>query len=114
MLQQGLPSNLSCVNQIWRTEYADEVYGLLYKIINPTTYAEHKLGLITTTATLNQFIYDNRRIKIRPTAADDTRYELDPCFWTMLATYTPTAPYPDPFLRCPQMAPVVQALRPST
>ena len=47
-------------NQIWRTEHANEFCGFSYKAVDPTTYAEQKSGLVTTTAISNQIIGTHR------------------------------------------------------
>ena len=76
---------LKRANEIWRTEHSEEFYGFSYKAMDPLSYAEQQLGLITTTAIANHILRayrkvtsrppkPNKQTKIGPLLLDDTNY----------------------------------------
>ena len=57
---------LKQANDIWQTEHSEEFYGFSYKAMDPLSYAEQQLGLITTTAIANHILRAYRKVKSRP------------------------------------------------
>ena len=57
---------LKRANEIWRTKHSEEFYGFSYKAMDPLSYAEQQLGLITITAIANHIQRAYRKVKSQP------------------------------------------------
>ena len=64
-------SVLHRANEIWR-KHENQFYGHSYKAIDPLTYAEQQLGLITTTAIANHILRAHNDVKSRPPKEDES------------------------------------------
>ena len=65
-------SVLPRANEIWRKEHEGGFFGHSYKAMDPLTYAEQQLGLITTTAIANHILRAHRVVKSRPPKDDES------------------------------------------
>ena len=53
-------------NRIWKQEHPEEFYGFSYKAMDPMTWAEQQLGLVTSTAISNQILRAYGKVKTKP------------------------------------------------
>ena len=58
-------------NAIWKKEHPDEFYGYSYKAMDPTTWAEQQLGLVTSTATANHILRAHGKVKTKLADPDE-------------------------------------------
>lgn len=52
-------------NAIWKKEHPDEFYGYSYKAMDPMTWAEQQLGLITSTAIANHILRAHGKVQTK-------------------------------------------------
>ena len=68
---------LQRANTVWRTEHPEEFYGYSYKAMDPSSWAEQQLGLVTTTAISNHILRATGQVNTQP-ASHEERAKLGP------------------------------------